>query len=154
MIENTREYFINVVAPKIKKGKTLYLIGTSALEYTGLSNLGVYYLDVYSDFPSNDGIIVDGIVSYWYSDSVDTENYIDHYEGCVAVPTRERALAENMKANLRYVDEGTFLEALYKIVNYHPDYNYDLLLKVSNHFGVTKETLDYWISEADDYMNY
>ena len=60
------------------------------------------------------------------------------------IPSKERAIAECIKY-LDYMDEGELIEALKEYLDRFWD---DRIYEVGEHFGVSKEILDYWFEEA------
>lgn len=60
------------------------------------------------------------------------------------IPSKERAIVECIKW-LKYVDEGELIEALKTYLDMFWD---NRIYEVGEHFGISKETLDYWFEEA------
>ena len=141
-------YYMKEVIPYIRKGDVL-LTGDSALVYSGMSIWEEYTPDVLTTVIELKGLSLYGLINYCYTTEIDYINYVIRYDKLL-VPTKERAIVENIKLNLEYVDEGHFVESLSRYIH-SPEYNYPLLTEVAKHFNVPMETVDYWIGEAEDY---
>ena len=62
-------------------------------------------------------------------------------------PSKERAIVENI-AHLDWIDEGILIEALQSYLLWFR--NDEKLYKCADHFNVPRETIDYWIREAEE----
>lgn len=63
------------------------------------------------------------------------------------LPSAERSLIECI-AHIDWVDEGFLIEALQDYNSRFLPNNYKKLYACADHFGVPRETADYWINEA------
>ena len=84
--------------------------------------------------------------AYYYNPDIDYEYEVtpSKTNPLLLLPSKERAIVECIKW-LDYVDEGVLIEALQSYLDYFWS---DRIYEVGNHFGVNKETLDYWFKEA------
>ena len=123
------------------------LTGINALVHNGISTSFETNLEILTD-----DVNLKGATGYCYVEELDLINYLQENPivDQVYVPTAERALIELIKHNLRYIDEGFFLEGMDMYVT-SDKFNYNLLIEVANHFKVSKGAVDYWIKESEDY---
>lgn len=148
----TKEYYLKNILPKLDKNKYV-MTGISSMCYNGMSLDNIYMPELLTTNPTaKEGMIVAGIVEYCYTEELDTENYVTPLDGIenILIPSFERSIVENIKLDLKYIDEGYFLEKLerYLTGNF---YNLKLLYEVADHFKVPRSKIDYWIEECRDY---
>ena len=131
----------------IKNESKGVLTGINALVHNGIS----------TSFETNLEILTGDVklketTGYCYVEELDLINFLQQRPivDQVYVPTAERALIELIKHNLRFIDEGFFLEGMDMYVTSNK-FNYNLLMKVASHFNVSKDLVDYWIKESKDY---
>ena len=131
----------------IKRKDKAVLTGINALVHNGISTSFETNLEILTD-----DVRLKGTAGYCYVEELDLINFLQEKPivDQVYVPTAERALIELIKHNLRYIDEGFFLEGMNMYVTSNK-FNYDLLTKVASHFNVSKDLIDYWIKESKDY---
>ena len=129
--------------------KKYVICNACALFRNGLIYFSSKHLDLFTNI-ANLNEIRTQVVSYYYNPDIDYEYEVTPSETnpLLLRPSKERALVECIKF-LDYVDEGLLIEGLKSYLDYFWD---DKIYEVGEHFGVTKETLDYWFQEArDDY---
>ena len=131
----------------IKKKDKVVLTGINALVHNGVSTSFETSLEILTD-----DVRLKGVAGYCYVEELDLINFLQEKPTVdqVYVPTVERALIELIKHNLRYIDDGFFLEGMNMYVT-SDKFNYNLLIEVANHFKVSKGAVDYWIKESEDY---
>ena len=131
----------------IKNESKGVLTGINALVHNGISTSFETNLEILTD-----DVDLKGTTGYCYVGELDLINFLQEKPivDQVYVPTAERALIELIKHNLRFIDEGFFLEGMDMYVTSNK-FNYNLLMKVASHFNVSKDLVDYWIKESKDY---
>lgn len=130
------------------------LCGTLALMNAGVSVERGSFPHLLHLNKAGDKLVLYGVVGYFYSEDLKLDKYCKLLEGTtVYVPTVERALVECIKHNMKFVDEGVFCDSLERY-QHDGNFNYDLLLEVANEFSVSKEDIDYWLSETEDFNSY
>ena len=154
MKQKDKEFFIQNVLLKLDKKKYV-LTGDSALNYCGISVTGNFLPDLMTENEIAGGFRIAGRCNYHYVPNIDYENYVTPLPEVplILIPTRERAIAENIKYDLAFIDEGYFCDALERY-QHSSLFNYELLLEVAEHFGVPKEKIDYWLEESSDFNSY
>lgn len=144
MIED-RDYFINNILNKLSKKKYV-LTGNSSFSYNGLSLTGYYRPELLTNMKFLDGLNLGRSVWYCYIPTpVDTENYVRPLPEVpnILIPTIERAIVENIKYDLEFIDEGSFYDSLEMY-----DLNMELLIGVANHFKVPMSKIEPYLKEA------
>ena len=131
----------------IKNESKGVLTGINALVHNGISTSFETNLEILTD-----DVDLKGTTGYCYVGELDLINFLQEKPivDQVYAPTAERALIELIKHNLRFIDEGFFLEGMDMYVTSNK-FNYNLLMKVASHFNVSKDLVDYWIKESKDY---
>ena len=131
----------------IKNESKGVLTGINALVHNGISTSFETNLEILTD-----DVDLKGTTGYCYVGELDLINFLQEKPivDQVYLPTAERALIELIKYDLRYIDEGFYLEGMNMYVTSNK-FNYNLLMKVANHFKVSKDLVDYWIKESKDY---
>lgn len=92
-----------------------------------------------------------GYYSLYYNHNIDYRYKIRPFKDNpnLLLPTKERALVECI-LHLDWVDEGLLIEALKDYMERH--WNEKEFYEVADHFGLDRETLEYWLKEArNDY---
>ena len=131
----------------IKRKDKAVLTGINALVHNGISTSFETNLEILTD-----DVNLKGATGYCCVEELDLINFLQEKPivDQVYVPTAERALIELIKHNLRFIDEGFFLEGMDMYVTSNK-FNYNLLVKVASHFNVGKDLVDYWIKESENY---
>lgn len=129
--------------------KTYVICNACALARNGLVYFNATHLDLFTNIASLGSVFPAGIVSYYYNPNIDYEYEVTPSANPFLLrPSKERALVECIKF-LDYVDEGLLIEGLKSYLDNFWD---DKIYEVGEHFGVSRETLDYWFEEArNDY---
>jgi hypothetical protein len=153
--DKEKRFYIENVFPKLDDKKYV-MTGDSAMTWNGMSVMGKYTPDLITEYKEINGLRIAGLVNYFYADDV---NYVDYLTPLkeypnILIPTRERAIVENVKLDLRACDEGYFLDTLERYVNYRETYNRTLLEEVAYVLKVPMEKVDYWIEESRDFNSY
>lgn len=119
-----------------------------ALARNGLIYFSSKHLDLFTNIASLSKIRTQ-VMSYYYNPNIDYEYEVTPSANPFLLrPSKERALVECIKF-LDYVDEGLLIEGLKSYLDNFWD---DKIYEVGEHFGVSRETLDYWFEEArNDY---
>ena len=144
-MKEDKDYFIKCILPNISDNK-LVLTGESAFVYNGLSVSGYYKPAVLTNKEFLKGVNLEGLVRYCYiSEPIDTTHYVKPLEEVpkILVPTIERAIVENIKYDLEFIDEGSFYDSLEMY-----DLNMELLTEVANHFNVSIDKIKSHLKEA------
>lgn len=122
------------------------ITGACALARAGLTTGSLKHLDLQTDIKDLDGLQTipcsfhfNASIDYDYALSPSKSNHV------LLQPTKERALVESIK-HLDWVDEGILIEALHTYLDYFRDD--EKLYACANHFGVSRDTIDYWIQET------
>lgn len=121
--------------------------GRTALVYSGLIQASDRVKDVATSNKNLDWCRA-GRTRYIFNQTLDDNTYTKLVDNGVHTPIPERALIEWI-INDHIIDEGTFIWAMQNYLN-SSDKNLPLLYEVANHFGVSRETVDYWIKEAEE----
>lgn len=126
--------------------KIAVLTGACALTRNGLTTGSLQHLDIQTDIESLDGAQTipcsfhyNAVIDYVYELTPSRSNSL------LLLPSKERALIETL-AHLNWCDEGILIEALKSYLLWFRDDK--KLYSCAEHFGVSKETVDYWINEA------
>ena len=144
----SKEYYLKEILPNLSKERYV-MCGVSALCYIGISHIGLYVPDLLMKHKQFDGLIIGNKVAYWYAENIDYEHYVTPMKEAplVLMPTIERAVVETVKHDLKFVDEGYFLESL-KDYYLSPCFNEPLLREVSKFFEVDYGQVEYWLNEC------
>ncbi len=147
------DYYINFVLANATESATV-LTGIDALIVNGLSTTSFTVPTIFIEIKEIHQLKVAGRITYFYLPNIDTKNYLHPTPivNRIYMPIAERAIVELIRDDLWSIDEGEFLDGLGTYISWKEKYNYKLLLEVANHFGVSKDKIDYWIKEAEDYM--
>ncbi|KSV57903.1 hypothetical protein [Acetivibrio ethanolgignens] len=127
--------------------KLTVLCGQCALVRNGLTTQDGIVLTMWTPFKEIDGINY-GAMIYYYNPDIDTEFCVKpmHTNPLLLLPSPERAIVEYVK-NEKWCDEGTLIEA---IKTYMLRFNdKEELFRVADYFSVPRETIEYWIHEAE-----
>lgn len=127
--------------------KPSVICGQCALARNSLTTQNTVHLDLFTILPEIDGVGA-SIVTYIYRNPIDYDNYVapmDTNENLL-LPTKERAIVEYILVE-RWCDEGTLIEALKTYLEWEE--NREKLYEVADFYGLPRETLDYWIHEAE-----
>ncbi len=124
------------------------ITGACALARAGLTTTSTNHLDLQTSIKSLDGLrtlpcnfYYNGNIDYVYELSPGQVNPL------LLQPSKERAIVENI-AHLDWIDEGILIEALQNYLLWFR--NDEKLYKCADHFNVPRETIDYWIREAEE----
>lgn len=126
--------------------KKSVVCGGCALNRAGLIYYNSEHLDLMTCYEELDGCCLSRLTYYYYP-VIDTEHWVHPLKSnpLLLQPTRERAIVEYI-LNKKWCDEGLLIEAL---KNYLDQFrNDEELYEVADFFGLSRETLDYWINEA------
>lgn len=150
-----RDFYIQEIYPNIDKKNPIVFTGDTAMVLNGYSVSGIYIPDVLTDAIELKGLRLAGYVNYCYVPEVGVKHYVKHFmdNEMILLPIPERAIVENIKYKLEFVDEGYFCDALDRY-QHSNSMNYELLKEVANHFNVSMEQIDYWLEESSDYNSY
>ena len=124
----------------------MYVIcNVCALARNGLVFANSSHLDLFTKYKNLNGLQTLAF-SYYYNDNIDYKYDVTPSQSneLLLKPTKERALVENI-IFIDNVDEGFLIEAL---KNYQEQFWNDRIYEVADHFGLARETLDYWLEEA------
>lgn len=116
-----------------------------ALARNGLIYFNATNLTMFTTYKEIDKVNA-AVVTYYYNPDIDYEYEVRESptNPLILIPSKERTLVECIKY-LDCVDEGLLVEGL----NGYLDYFWDgKIYKVADHFGVKRETIDYWLQEA------
>lgn len=151
---NSKEYFINTTYQGLDDKKYI-LTGDSAFVYNGISVSGIYYPDLLTN--GDLGYMqIHGRVSYCFVQyEINYRDYVSPMKDApnILVPTPERAIVENIKTNLEFIDEGYFVDSLERFT-WEKRYSYDKLIEVAEFFCVEKDIIDYWLEECEGFNSY
>lgn len=150
------DYYISHIYPKISKD-TIVFTGNCGLVWAGYSVSGIYIPDVLTNIPELKDMRLAGYVNYCYTTTpVDTEHYVKPFRDnpLVLVPTIERAIVENIKYDLEFIDEGYFCDSFERYQHTKEYFNYNLLMEVADFFKVDRAKVDYWLEESSDYNSF
>lgn len=126
--------------------KKAIITGCCALERNGLIYASSAHLDLQTTFKELDGLQT-CICNFYYNPEIDWDYLLCPMKSnpLLLLPSKERALIECIQ-HLDWVDEGFLIEALKTYLNWFKDD--DRLYACADHFGVSRETVNYWINEA------
>lgn len=124
------------------------LCGPCALARAGLCTYSTVLLFLETAYKEIDGICA-ACITYWYYPNIDYEYELTPGEKnpLILHPSKERAIVEFIMRD-KAADEGILIEALKSYLLWFR--NDEKLYKCAEHFGVSKETIDYWIKEAEE----
>lgn len=124
------------------------LCGPCALARAGLCTYSTVLLFLETPYKEIDGICA-ACITYWYYPNIDYEYELtpNIENPLILQPSKERALVEFIMRG-KAADEGILIEALQSYLLWFR--NDEKLYKCAEHFGVSKETIDYWIQEAEE----
>lgn len=150
---NGSDYFILNVMPSLSiNGEKLVMCGASSMCYNTLSVNVIYQPDILTSCKELDGVSLAGYVSYYYSDSIDLEKYVNPLNGCsnILLPTWERSIIECIKLDLKCITIGNFCDAFdrYLFSNRRND---ALLFEVADTLHVAEDRVRYWMNESEGY---
>ena len=120
--------------------------GSYALAKNSLLCFNPDILCVFTDSTILEKVTCTGFDYYYFNPDIDYEYEVrpSNENPLLLIPSKERAIVECIKW-LDYVDEGELIEALKEYLDHFWD---NSIYEVGNHFGISKETLDYWFEEA------
>ena len=126
--------------------KEYVLCGPCALARAGLVTYSTELLYLQTSYKELDGVCTI-YITYWFYDDIDTQYCVTPGDEnpLILHPSKERAIIEYLKCK-RWCDEGILIEALKSYLLWFRDD--DKLYKCADHFGVSRDTIDYWINEA------
>ena len=143
MIENSVTTNLYVMS---NSNNPLLVVGDSALD----KNILIYSssnVNLLTAFIELDNLQIGNIIleAYHFTDDYQVRELQDN----IYVPSAERAIVDTIHFLDMNYNEGSLIEALQ---NYSRRVNRDFtkLYEAGEHYGVTKETIDYWIKEADE----
>lgn len=143
------EIFDNYIADKEIKTKVV-ICGDCSLARNGLTYYPGGHLDLFTKYENLNKLDL-CIITYYYNPKIDYTHFLTPMETNenILLPSPERAIVECIKF-IDNVQEDILIEAL---LNYKLFYNsYDKLYEVGKFFDVSKNDIDYWIGEAEDYQ--
>ena len=120
--------------------------GSYALAQNSLISFSTSILCVFTDSTILKNVTCTGFDYYYRNMEIDYEYEVEQSKEnpLLLIPSKERAIVECIKW-LEYVDEGELIEALKTYLDMYWD---NKIYEVGEHFGISKETLDYWFEEA------
>lgn len=126
--------------------KKSVITGTCALARNGLVYANATHLDLQTNEIQLDGLHTVPC-NFYYNGNIDWNYEITEMQSNskLLLPSKERALVECIK-HLDWCDEGILIEALKTYLMWFRDD--EKLYKCADHFGVARDTVDYWINEA------
>ena len=128
------------------------LAGACALCRAGLISHNIHDITVFTEKEWLDGVRV-STMGFIYTPKIDYLKYTHNRpeNPCIIIPDKERAIAEYIH-NEKYCDEGYLIEALqsYLWEVEKGRGSLEKLISVGEEFGVKKETMEYWIKEAEE----
>lgn len=129
----------------ITEGKHV-LCGPCALARAGLVTYSTELLYLQTPYRELDGVSTI-YITYWFVETIDYDYCLECVAGNTHLlqPSKERAIVEYMVCS-NWCDEGILIEALKSYLQWFRDD--EKLYECANHFGVEKDTIDYWINEA------
>lgn len=151
---HSREYYETRVYPGVSKHKELRVVtGEAALNYCGLSTTGNYMPCIITPHRELDNLQLPGVVKYFYLDDIlpELETKQSPFSPNILLPSRERALVDCIRLDLRQIDEGLFLDSF---VYYLRDDESTRLFSVAQLLHVPADKVQRWIKEAKDYARY
>jgi hypothetical protein len=124
------------------------LCGPCALARAGLCTYSTVLLFLETPYKEIDGICA-ACITYWYYPNIDYEYELTPTDNnpLILQPSKERALVEFIMYS-KAADEGILIEALQNYLLWFR--NDEKLYKCADHFNVPRETIDYWIREAEE----
>lgn len=122
------------------------LCGPCALTRAGLTTYSSDLLFLQTPYLEMDGVCTIYITYYYYS-NIDYEYCVTPSDtnNLILIPSRERAIIDYLRCD-KWCDEGILIEALKSYLAWFK--NDKKLYACADHFGVPRETVDYWINEA------
>lgn len=126
------------------------LCGPSCLCRCGLISWNSDTLDLMTDWKEFNRFSMCYIHFYYY-ETIDTEHYVwnNSPNPLVLQPTKERAIVDYING-LNNFDEGLLIEGLKSYID-SKDKDIDKLYEVADFYKLQRETVDYWIKEAEEY---
>lgn len=126
--------------------KRAVLTGVCALARNGLVYANANHLEIQTGEKQLDGLHTVPC-NFYYNGDIDWEYELTESpsNSSLLLPSKERAIVECIK-HLDWCDEGILIEALKSYLMWFRDD--DKLYKCADHFGVSRDTIDYWINEA------
>lgn len=122
--------------------------GNYALAGAGLISWNLIHLDLMTDDAEFDNFDM-VYITYYYYPKIDYEHWVteSRQNPLILQPTKERAIVEYI-LNEKWCDEGILIEALKSYLEFFR--NDEELYEVADFFGLKREVLDYWITEAEN----
>lgn len=125
------------------------LTQNSALNYAGLIYWYPNCIDVLTNYNELNNVTF-YLTTYYYKPAMNNKHYTRPSKDNpnLLIPTRERALVDYMLYQDEYGDEGLLIEALQNYLEQFKDM--DKLYEVADFYKLPRETVDYWIKEAEE----
>ena len=122
------------------------LCGPCALARAGLVTYSKELLFLQTKYKELDGVCTI-YITYWFYSRIDYDYCVSPSAGnpLILQPSKERAVIEYLK-NEKWCDEGILIEALKTYLMWFWDDK--KLYECADHFGVARDTVDYWLNEA------
>lgn len=126
--------------------ETSVACGSYALAKNSLICFSPSILCVFTDSTTLENVTCTGFDYYYRNMAIDYKYELrpSRENSLLLIPSKERAIVECIKW-LEYADEGELIEALKTYLDMFWD---NRIYEVGEHFGISKETLDYWFEEA------
>ena len=120
--------------------------GSYALAQNSLLRFSPNILCVFTDSTILEKVTCTGFDYHYFNPDIDYKQELrpSKKNPLLLIPSKKRAIVECIKW-LDYVDEGELIEALKE---YLDRFWNDRIYEVGEHFGISKEILDYWFEEA------
>lgn len=128
----------------VNKSKPILLVGHSALEYNGLI-YGNGFMTVWTPNDKHEGIKFGPLQleRYHFGDM----EFMKEIEDNIFLPTPEKAIIDTIAFLDKNCNEGELVEALQDYLEDNED-NLSELYKVADYYKVSRDKVDYWITEA------
>lgn len=135
------------------------MLGCRSLTENGLTSQWGFYFSLSTEQQFLDGFNV-AQMSFVYTPGINLTDDIraveKSYMGEICIPTVERALV-NCILYPESLYEGYFIEGLYDYVYAYlkqkPVNQIERLVGVANKYGISEETVKYWVADATEYYS-
>lgn len=126
--------------------RTTSIVGHAALENNSLL-YGNNFLTVYTPYDTLDNLTLGDVrlENYHYGDS----KFMRRVGDKLYLPTREKAIIDTIAFLDKNYNEGELIEALQNYSRMVKE-DYSKLYEVADYYKVSRETVDYWINEANE----
>ena len=128
------------------ENKNILLCGYSAAGFNRLA-YRPEALEIYTQYSELDNLNVRGFVLCHYH--LNDNDYVECIGDKIYKPTREKCIIDTIIFLDKNYNEGLLIEMLQNYSE-QENRNFEKLYEVGVHYNVTKETIDYWIKEADE----